>query len=239
MKPKYGILGITTLGLICLSFACDGSSDTAKPRADDSSGTPAVRTNDERASTPGSHAKTGGRQAPATRHAGDATQREHAEDHVLTLDGLTLRVPDGWKRSVSAPGPFAPVAVFELPAAGDDKEGGQVRITHFPGMKGKDDLNIRRWLGQVKKSDGSSYGRDEANLTVTENGNVRIKIIDLSGTVKATMRATPRADSRMIAAIVDHPRGPHFVVATGGVATMHKWEATIHAFLNSAVVSSP
>ena len=38
----------------------------------------------------------------------------------------------------------------------------------------------------------------------------------------------------MIAAIVDHPQGPHFVKITGGVATMKRWEESIDAFLKSA-----
>jgi hypothetical protein len=41
----------------------------------------------------------------------------------------------------------------------------------------------------------------------------------------------------MIAAIVDHPKGPHFVKATGGIPSMKQAEEAIFAFLKSAKVN--
>ena len=115
-----------------------------------------------------------------------------------------------------------------------DQEDGMVRITHYPGMKGIDEANIDRWVAQVRHSDGTPSTRDDAGIKVTEKGNVRLTVADLSGNVKATMRATSRPNSRMIAAIVDHPQGPHFIVATGSIGTIQRWEGAIRAFLDSA-----
>jgi hypothetical protein len=36
---------------------------------------------------------------------------------------------------------------------------------------------------------------------------------------------------------VDHPKGPHFVVAAGPAASMNAWEADIIKFLKSAEVT--
>ncbi len=155
----------------------------------------------------------------------------------LRLAGLTMTVPKGWVSQAVPPGPMAPKRVYTLPKADGDEEDGMVRITHFPGMEGKDEANIDRWLAQVRHSDGTPSTRDDAGIKVTEKRNVRLTVADLSGIVKATMRATPRPNSRMIAAIVDHPRGPHFVVATGGIATIQRWEGTIRAFLDSATAN--
>ena len=154
----------------------------------------------------------------------------------LSLTGLTMEVPRGWKFEPVSAGPMSPRAVFRLPKAENDEKDGMVRVTYFPGMKGKDELNINRWLNQVTKPDGSSISRDEANISVTEKNLVRLTVVDMVGTVKVTMRASARPNSRMIAAILDHPQGPHFVVAAGGVNTMKKWESDLHKFLQSAAV---
>lgn len=152
----------------------------------------------------------------------------------LRLAGLTMMVPEGWVSQAVPPGPMAPKRVYTLPKADGDEEDGMVRITHFPGMKGKDKANIDRWLAQVRHADGTPSTRDDAGIKVTEKKNVRLTVADLSGIVKATMRATPRPSSRMIAAIVDHPQGPHFIVATGSIGTIQRWEGAIRAFLDSA-----
>jgi len=65
-------------------------------------------------------------------------------------------------------------------------------------------------------------------------GPVRITMVDLSGTVKLTMRDAAKPNQRMIAAIVDHPQGPHFVVSAGPGDSMEKWAVRIDAFLKSA-----
>ena len=152
----------------------------------------------------------------------------------LRLTGLTMTVPQGWVPLPVQEGPMAAKSVFALPRADGDEEDGMVRITHFPGMKGMDKANIDRWLAQVGQADGTPSTRDDADIKVIEAGHVRLTLVDVSGTVKATMRAAPKPNSRMIAAIVDHPQGPHFVVATGSIGTIQKWEGAIRAFLNSA-----
>ena len=133
---------------------------------------------------------------------------------------------------------MGPKAVFKIPKTDPNGEDGTVRITHFPDMKGKDkdEMNIDRWLGQVSKPDGQPLTRSDAKITTTEVGQVRITVVDMSGSAKLTMRDTAKPNQRMIAAIVDHPKGPHFVVSAGPAASMEKWAAQIDAFLKSAKV---
>ena len=155
----------------------------------------------------------------------------------MKLTGLTLTVPEGWvdEKKVEA-SPTGPKAVLKIPKTDPGGEDGIVRITHFPYMKGKDkdEMNIDRWIGQVTKADGQACTRSDAKITTAEVGAVRITMVDLSGTVKLTMRDTAKPNHRMIAAIVDHPQGPHFVVSAGPAASMEKWAVQIDAFLKSA-----
>lgn len=161
-----------------------------------------------------------------------------AKGTALKLAGLTMTVPDGWVAEKVEPMPMGPKAFYrisKLDAAGQD---GMVRVTHFPNMKGKDkdEINIDRWLGQVKKPDGTPLARSDAKITITETGPIRLTVVDMNGSVKLTMSNTAEPNQRMIAAIVDHPQGPHFVVTVGPAASMEKWAAQIDAFLKSAKV---
>lgn len=155
----------------------------------------------------------------------------------LRLVGITFIVPTGWENQpIQAGGAMAPKAVYKIPATKPDDEAGMVRITHYPEMKGKDEQNIDRWIAQVSKADGQLAARTDAKIDKFEEGNIRVTWLDISGNVKMTMRDTGKPNHRMIAAIVDHPKGPHFVVAAGPVDSMKTWEADIMAFLKSAKV---
>jgi len=155
---------------------------------------------------------------------------------TLSLPGLTMSVPEAWLLEDLASGPMGPQAVLRLPKVEGDAEDGSIRITHFPNMKGKqmDEMNINRWIGQVTQADGRASTRADAKITVSELGPVRITLVDLSGSIKVTGSDTPRPNGRLLAAIVDHPKGPHFVVAVGGAKSMEKWAGPIEAFLKSA-----
>ncbi len=160
---------------------------------------------------------------------------QKADGEKLALEGIVITVPAGWTReSVAAPGPMSPRAVFKIP--NDKGEPGIVRITHFPNMKGKemDDRNIDRWVSQVIRADGSTSTRDDANIQVVELEGVRLTMLDLTGKVTLTMRDTPKEGWRMIAAIVDHAQGPHFVVAAGPTELMKGTAEPVFNFLKSA-----
>lgn len=244
---KHAVPATLFVGLVALA-GCEKSQESApstnaapvaepsastKPTANKETATePATASSQPAPSEPASSQPATASSQPATAHAGSAV----AEEDRIALDGITMVVPAGWVVEPIQPGPMAAKAVFRLPRAEGDDEDAEVRVTYFPKMKGMDDANIQRWLGQVKHSDGSSYTREEANVSVTESGSVRVTMLDMRGTVSATMRGEPKANHRMIAAIIDHPEGPHFAVAAGPEATMAKWHDEIVTFLKSASV---
>lgn len=172
--------------------------------------------------------------APATEPAKAPVPADAAGASELKLEGLKLSVPAGWVREEVEKSPMGPVAVFKIPK-GDGPDDGAVRITHYPNMKGKemDDRNIDRWVSQVTKPDGSPMTRADAKITTAEAGGVKITIVELTGSVKIAMRDSAKGGHKMIAAILDHPKGPHFVVAAGPTASMEKWAAQIDAFFKS------
>lgn len=156
--------------------------------------------------------------------------------NTLDLTGLTMTIPDGWTRLAVKPGAFSAKAAFQLPGGAGDDAGCRVRVTHYPGMKGKNDLNIQRWLSQVKQADGSASTRDNAKVSTVARDDVTMTLLDVTGVVNTSMDGTGagQTDYRLIAAILDHPDGPHFIKASGDSKSMAKWAESISAFLESA-----
>ncbi|MBI4716452.1 MAG: hypothetical protein HY763_01485 [Planctomycetes bacterium] len=134
-------------------------------------------------------------------------------------------------------GSLGGVAAYRLPKVEGDTADGSVRVTFFPDMKGKDEMNIDRWLAQVKRPNGQPCGREDARTTVkTVNNNIRVVIVDINGTLSTQMMGGggELPNQKMIAAIINDPAGPHFVKATGPHASITKWSESIYAFIESA-----
>ena len=76
--------------------------------------------------------------------------------------------------------------------------------------------------------------------TLTSNGiglivvALGVILADNRGSTDMTGGTGGQAQQRMIAAIVDHPQGPHFLKATGPADVVKKWSASIHTFMDSA-----
>lgn len=158
---------------------------------------------------------------------------------TLTLDGVTMTIPDGWESTPPPAGPMSPIVVFKLTKAEGEPEDGTVRITHFPNMKGMDDANIDRWLKSIKQADGKPHTRESAKITTEEKDHVKVTIVDITGTLESNPSMGTDANkpgTRMIAAIVDHPQGPHYVRAVGTVKTLEKWQQAVDAFVKSAKI---
>jgi hypothetical protein len=162
-----------------------------------------------------------------------------ADDQTLTLTGLTFTVPKDWVVEPIKPGPFAAKAAFRIPGAGSD-EPCAVRITHYPSMKGKDDMNIARWASQFRGPNGKSLTHDSGKITKRDmaDGKIRLTITQFDGSMASGMSGSgpTQPDQRLVAAIVDHPQGPHFVKVSGSIESMKKVHEAIIAFLLTANV---
>lgn len=177
---------------------------------------------------------------PITEDTTAAKSGADSSGQTLSLDGIQFPVPEGWEPETVKPGPFAAVAAYTLPNAEGGAEACTVRVTHFPNMKGKDSMNVDRWLAQVKQADGRASTREDAEVVVEEHGSIRLTTVDVSGSLSSGMPGmgggTTKPGQRMIAAIVDHPKGPHFVKVTGEEACVAQWEDSVQAFLHGAQV---
>ena len=133
-----------------------------------------------------------------------------------TAGGLTWQVPTAW--TADGPRPMR-AATYKLPPAKGDAEGAELAVFHFGAGQGGDvELNVKRWLSQFKRADGSPADAD-ARRSTEERGGLRFTTVDVPGTYNPGMMmgpATPKPDWRLLGAIVEGgSEGPVFFKLTG------------------------
>lgn len=146
------------------------------------------------------------------------------------LDGILFKVPEGWTYTVPPATGMAPKAIFTLPPVEGDAEDVQVRVTHFPTMNVSDEMNLQRWYGMFTQPDGQPT-KEVATEERFEANGVSFVLVDIAGTMNSG--TTPKPDWRMLAAIVKHDRGPHFVKAVGPAKSVEHWKDSVLAYLKS------
>ena len=87
----------------------------------------------------------------------------------------------------------------------------------------------------------SSAVHETASKANYQIGQVSVTLVDIRGTMKAgppMMASSARKENyRMLAAIVDHPKGPHFFKLTGPATVVERFKPSAAAFLKSAKVN--
>lgn len=154
------------------------------------------------------------------------------------LEGITLTVPQGWQPQSAKPvdpklPELAPKAVFHLATGPFDLEPVMVRVSHFPNMRGMPGLvqqNLQRWARTFTQPDGRPTS-DTMVIESFEAAGCRITVAHIQGSLGAL------PGQAMIGAIIEHPKGPFFVKASGSAAGVERWKPSILAYLKSAVPS--
>lgn len=141
--------------------------------------------------------------------------------------GVRFETPEHW---VAAPKPMR-TANYTIPAAAGDDRDGELAVHYFgPGQGGGVEANVRRWLGQFQKADGSPVEPGDADRMEQEIAGLRVTVLDVRGTYlfkpfPMAPRATPLPGYRMLAAIVQGPDAPIFFKLTAPEKTASAAEA--------------
>lgn len=134
---------------------------------------------------------------------------------------------------------FTPKAVFVLPKVDGDDEDGEARLTHFPGMKNIPvEANLNRWYGQFTQPSGKPTSEVAVTQSFVVEG-VTITLADMSGTMSTGMGGggETKPNYRMMAAIIEHPQGPHFLTVKGPAGTMERWQESVVEYLKSVKIT--
>lgn len=144
--------------------------------------------------------------------------------------------PAGWV--AEAPAQFRKLQ-FQLPRFDGDTEDAQVWVTDFGG--GTREQNAERWIGEFEQPDGRPSS-EVAKQRTRKVGNLDAFEVDVSGICMAKMAPTAQATMRkenwrQIAVLLEGGAKPWYVKMRGPSATVKHWEASFHAFVDSAVAA--
>ena len=170
---------------------------------------------------------------PATQQAAPAkttapkptVAQKPAASSASSAAGLRWDVPTEWK--TQAPRAMR-VATYTLPRAEGDSEDGECAVYYFgPGQGGSVDANIKRWIGQMRSSEGGPADQF-AKRKDSEVAGISVSQVDIEGTFlyspsPMSPQKTPKENYRMIAVIATGSQGPVFfkMTAPSKTATAH------------------
>jgi len=136
--------------------------------------------------------------------------------------GLSWTAPKEWE----AQGARAMrVATYRIPPAKGDAESGELAIFYFgQGQGGGVDANVKRWVGQFQKPDGSPIPEKEAKTKKSTANGLPVTTVDVKGTYAGggpmMGPSSPKPGFRLLGAIVEGPEGAVFFKLTGPEKTV-------------------
>ena len=146
--------------------------------------------------------------------------------------GLKWTAPTEWTAQGERP---MRVATYSIPAAKGDTEGAELAVFYFgEGQGGGVDANVKRWITQFQKPDGTSVEKEAKTKKETVAG-FPVTTVDVKGTYAGggpmMGPATPKPGFRLIGAIVEGPSGAVFFKLTGPEKTVAGAEKTFRKLL--------
>lgn len=147
--------------------------------------------------------------------------------------GLSWTAPKEW--TVGGERPMR-VVTYNVPAAKGDTEGAELAVFYFgAGQGGAVDANVKRWVAQFQRPDGSSAEKD-AKTKKEQIAGLPVTTVDVKGTYNGGSMmgpATPKPGYRLLAAIVEGPEGAIFFKLTGPEKTVAGAEKPFRKLLES------
>ena len=149
---------------------------------------------------------------------------------------LRFKAPAEWV--VEKPSSAMRLAQYKLPKADGDNEDASL-VLYFFGTNsgGSVQANLERWVSQVEQPDGSSSESKAKMETITIN-QLKVSTIDLTGTYVAETAPGSNVrhnnpNYRLRAAVIETPKGAHYVKLVGPSKTISRWEKAFAAYLQS------
>ncbi len=148
-----------------------------------------------------------------------------------SANDLTWDVAESFVRVV--PANAMRVAQYQLQAAGDEEENGELAVFYFgPGVGGGTEANLGRWAGQFRQADGLDPMQEARTETFTSSGGLKVTTIEVSGHyVSMSMGSGPSYDQEgwaLYGAVVEGEKGPWFFKAVGPGDLMGRFHDALH-----------
>ena len=144
--------------------------------------------------------------------------------------GIKWTVPSNWKSEAQRPMRLATYTI--APAAGD-ADAGECGVYYFgQGQGGSVQANMDRWIGQFQSKEAPKRGERTVH-------GLKVTTIDVSGAYSgmggpmAKSAAAPKANYRLLGAIVEGPQGSVFFKFTGPAKTVAQNQAAFEQLMAS------
>lgn len=146
--------------------------------------------------------------------------------------GLTWTAPSEWKAQGERP---MRAATYSIPAAKGDSEPAELAVFYFgQGSGGGVDANVKRWIDQFQRADGSSAAKD-AKVKKEAIAGLPATALEVKGTYMGGSMmgpSTPKPGYRLLGAIVEGPGGNVFFKLTGPEKTVSSAEKPFRKLLD-------
>jgi len=146
--------------------------------------------------------------------------------------GLTWTAPAEWKSQGERP---MRAATYSIPAAKGDSETAELAVFFFGKSEGGGvDANVKRWIEQFQKADGTSAAKD-AKVKQEKIAALPATTLDVKGTYMGGSMmgpTTPKPGYRLLGAIVEGPGGNVFFKLTGPEKTVTAAEKPFRKLLD-------
>ncbi|MGZ3458021.1 MAG: hypothetical protein ACXU86_05890 [Archangium sp.] len=149
--------------------------------------------------------------------------------------GLTWTAPTGWEAQGERP---MRVATYRIAPAKGDTDPAELAIFYFgAGQGGAAEANVKRWLGQFQKSDGTPVTEKDAHTQKQTVNGLPVTLVDVKGTYTGggpmMGPSAPKPGYRLLGAIVEGPQGPLFLKLTGPERTVASADKGFRKLLDS------
>lgn len=144
--------------------------------------------------------------------------------------GVSVKLPDGWKRN--PPANQMRLAEAEVPGPGGDASKSSLVVFSTAGGTVED--NIARWSGQVRDAQGQPVPPKNEKRTV--NG-LSVTITEMSGSFAGMGDSAPKPNWTLRGAIIEGPEGLLFIKMTGPSDAMAASADAFNALVGSATKS--
>jgi len=167
--------------------------------------------------------------------AGTVTPISH-ESANQSPRALRFKAPPEWV--VEKPSSSMRLAQYKLPKAEGDSEDASLVLYFFgENQGGSVQANLERWVSQFEQPDGRSSSAKAKLETITVN-QLKISTIDLAGTYVAETAPGSgvrhnNPNYRLRAAVIETPKGAHYVKLVGPTKTLNRWDKSFDDYLRS------
>jgi hypothetical protein len=153
---------------------------------------------------------------------------------TVDLGGLKATAPAAWKEVPVN----SPVRLKQFAVPGKDGDGELVIFYFGPGEGGGVQANIDRWKKQFAPPPGKTEEQSSKTETV-KLATTKATVVDVVGTFMWKARpmdpgpGEPRPNYRMLAAVLETPKGNYFIKLVGPAKTIDKSHKEFMAWLKS------